>query len=115
MATEDTLPAGFEDLLPYVSWALPTQSARSDKKMQSSIEEVTAFYDAGMRDGRVMDALRHCDQYPLDDMPADARRLFHLTLSIAEVRPQVEMYGQIDPPNAVSPSRLRMTPESDAR
>ena len=33
-------------------------------------------------------------QFPLDDLPPDAQRLFLLTLSLVEVAPAVEQFGQ---------------------
>ena len=33
-------------------------------------------------------------QFPLDNLPPDAQRLFLLTLSLAEVAPAVEQFGQ---------------------
>lgn len=109
------LPAGFEDFEPFLDWALPTQTERNVKKMGCTMEQLTALYELGVRDGRVLEALRHCDQYPLDDQPQDVRNLFLITLSIAELRPQVELYKQVaPPPHATHPSKMRRFPQADA-
>ena len=113
-ATSAALPAGFEDFEPFLGWALPTQSARNEKKMSSTMEELTALYKLGVLDGRVAPALQHCDLYALDDQPQDVRNLFLILLSIAELRAQVELYKQVPPPpHAVHPSRMRRTPAAD--
>ena len=118
MTTDRTslLPAGFEAFEPFLDWALPRQTERSDKKIRSTYEEIKALYDFGMRDDHLATALRHCDQFPLSDLPPDTARLFQITLSIAEVRPNVELYGQVRSPlacDAALPSRLPPTPDYD--
>ena len=110
------LPAGFEDFEPFLDWALPRQTERSDKKVRSTYEEIKALYDFGMQDDHLGKALRHCDQFPLGDLPPDVARLFQITLSIAEVRPNVELYGQVRSPlayDAALPCRLPPTPDYD--
>ena len=110
------LPAGFEDFEPFLGWALAKQTDRAAKKMSSPFEDLKALYDFGMTDDRLVKALRHCDQFPLSELPPDAARLFQITLSMAEVRPQVELYGQVNQPfpgEDVLPSRLPPTPEYD--
>ena len=110
------LPAGFEDFEPFLDWALPRQTDRADKKMRSTFEEIKALYDFGMSDDHIITALRHCDQFPLGELPEEAARLFQITLSMAEVRCQVELYGQVDTPLAtegILPSRLPPTPDYD--
>jgi hypothetical protein len=114
--TAALLPAGFEDFEPFLVWALPRQVERSDKKMASTFEEIKALYDFAMADDHLVKALRHCDQFPLAELPPDAARLFHITLSIAEVRPNVELYGQVRSPlahDAALPSRLPPTEDYD--
>jgi hypothetical protein len=110
------LPTGFEEFEPFLGWALPRQTDRADKKMSSTFEEIKALYDFGLRDGNIAKALRHCDQFPLNELPPDAARLFQITLSMAEVRCQVEFYGQVQTPLAsegILPSRLAPTPDYD--
>jgi len=110
------LPAGFEDFEEFLDWALPTQVERSDKKMRSTFDQIQALYDLGMRGDNIARALRYCDQFPLSELPPDAAALFQITLSMAEVRPQVELYRQVHSPfpgEEVLPSRLAPTPEYD--
>ena len=110
---QEDLPDGFDDFLPFLSWALESQSARSAKKMSSTFEEIKTLYDLGMENNRVGDALAYCDRFPFDEMPPDARRLFLITLSMAEVRPQAELYGVVHADYTAHPSRLPMAIECD--
>ena len=89
---EVSLPEAFHDLEQWSAWALETEKERSDKRQASTIEELKAFYDAMF--ARTDEALSYVDQFPLDNLPPDAQRLFLLTLSLAEVAPAVEQFGQ---------------------
>jgi hypothetical protein len=40
------------------------------------------------------DIFAYLEQFPLDDLPAEAQRLFLLSLSLAEVAPAIEQFGQ---------------------
>jgi hypothetical protein len=90
---EAALPEVFQDLEPWKAWSLETEKERSDMRQASSMDELRAFYDAAL--ARVDDALSYLEQFPLESMPADARRLFLLTLSLAEVAPAIEQFGQV--------------------
>jgi hypothetical protein len=43
---------------------------------------------------RMEEMLNYLNQYPLDSMPDSARRLFNMTLSLAEVAVAVELFKQ---------------------
>ncbi len=90
---ERLLPEAFRDLEPYVaSWALATERERSAKRQTSTMAELRAFYDAVLP--RMEEILAYMARFPLDNIPDDVRRLFFLTLSLAEVAPAVELFGQ---------------------
>jgi hypothetical protein len=89
---EAALPEAFRDLEQWSAWSLATEQERSDKRQASTMGEIKAFYDAML--ARMEEVLPYLEQFPLDTMPADARRLFYLTLSLAEVAPAVELFGQ---------------------
>ncbi len=40
------LPAGFSDLERFAQWALPTSVERNKKRLGSSMDEITALYNA---------------------------------------------------------------------
>jgi hypothetical protein len=63
--------------------------------------------------GRIADALTYCDQFPLDVLPADAKRLMQILFSVAEVRPQIEEYDGVVPSAMVCPTRFLRTDEHE--
>ncbi|XXY22224.1 hypothetical protein WME88_21645 [Sorangium sp. So ce216] len=84
------LPETFRDLDPFAAtWALETERERNHRSWVRPQEELKAFYDAMLP--RLEPALEYLQRYALADMPADARRLFHMTLSLAEVTMAVEV------------------------
>ncbi len=89
---ESTLPKAFRDLEQWLPWALATEQERSNKRQTSTMAEIQAFYDALLI--RTEAILSYVEQFPLDNMPEDAQRLFCLTLSLAEVAPAIELFGQ---------------------
>jgi len=87
------LPAQFADLEPFVAdWSLAEERARNHKRLSSSMEELRAFYDAIFP--RMETILAYLQEFPSDMMPEKVRRLFFLTLSLAEIAPAVELFGQ---------------------
>ncbi len=44
--TAAVLPPEFVDLEPWAGWALPTERARYTKRLESTMDELQAFYDA---------------------------------------------------------------------
>ena len=87
------LPNPFKDLEPFASgWALATERERNRKRLSSTMEELRAFYNAVLP--RMEAILEYLNQFPPDKMPEEARRLFFLTLSLAEIAPAVELFGQ---------------------
>jgi hypothetical protein len=92
MKMDKLLPDKFRDLERFAEWALPTSVDRNRKRLASSMEEITAFYDAMVP--RAEEILSYLDQYSLDEMPQDARRLLCLALSLAEVSIAVELFHE---------------------
>jgi hypothetical protein len=92
MATPSRLPAEFADLEPYLEWDLATEPERYAKRLTSSMTEMQAFYDAAFP--RLNDVIAHCDKYPLDDLPDDARTLMHVMQSLVMVSFPVEAWKQ---------------------
>lgn len=85
-------PAPFADLEPLAAWALATENQRARKRRDSTMTEIRAFYDTILP--RMDAILDYLNPLPLDNMPEDAQRLFHLTLSLAEVATAVELFNQ---------------------
>jgi hypothetical protein len=85
------LPDGFRDLEHFAPlWALATQNERERRRRASLESERKEFYDAVVP--RLASIIEYLDRFALDAMPEDTRRLLHLTLSIAEIAPTVELY-----------------------
>ena len=90
--SEQHLPAAFQDLEPWLAWSLATERERSIKRHASTIAEIKAFYEAML--ARMDEILPYLEQFSPDDVPPETQRLFYLTLSLAEVAPAAELYGQ---------------------
>jgi hypothetical protein len=87
------LPAAFSDLEPFVeAWCLDSEPERYAKRLASSMDELTAFYDAIFP--RAEQAISYLDQFPLDALPADAHRLLKLLYSLILVSFPVEIWRQ---------------------
>lgn len=87
------LPAQFAELEHLARvWSLATETERNQRRLESSFSELQAFADALVPH---LDAIfKHLEAYPLADLPEEESRLFYLTLSLAEVAPALECYGQ---------------------
>lgn len=89
---ERHLPEQFQQLAPFLSWTLATERERTARRHASDITEIRAFYDAMV--SRLGEILTFLNQFSPEDVPADVNQLFLLTLSLAEVAPAVENFGQ---------------------
>ena len=93
MAAAKLLPAEFEDLEDFAGdWALATEPERRRKRHSTDMEATREFYERMTE--RIGDILGYLNALDLQALPADARNLLHMTLSLAEVGLAVEIYGQ---------------------
>ena len=99
------LPAGFADLEPYLDWALATERERTAKRLSSSMDDIRTFYEAMSL--RLEAVAAHLDGFPLDALPPEAARLFHLSLSLMEVANAVEMFHAPGVVNGFDVARFR--------
>jgi hypothetical protein len=91
--TEAHLPAEFSDLEPFAAtWCLPTEGERWTQRMNTSIEDMRAFYNIVFPRMKAM--LAYCDGFPLDDLPEQAERLLQLALSFVMVSFPVEVWDK---------------------
>ena len=87
------LPPAFSDLEPHAAtWCLSTEPERWARRLQSSMGEMQAFYDAFFP--RAEEAIAYCDGFPLDEMPEDAERLLQLVHSLLMVSFAIEVWRQ---------------------
>ncbi|MGJ8536857.1 MAG: hypothetical protein ACSHW2_06865 [Parasphingopyxis sp.] len=108
------LPKGFEDLVPFLDWAQPTELRRNEKRWSVTLEESRAFYDSMLNRGPAV--LEYLNQFSLADLEkqdrAAEKRLLDMCLALAEVSATIEMYE--DPqPKYVFPIQ-RFVPTHDA-
>ena len=89
---ERQLPAQFQQLEPFVNWALATERERTAKRHSTSMADIRAFYDAMA--ARLGEVLTYLNDFSEEGTPDDVKRLFILTLSLAEIAPAVENFGQ---------------------
>lgn len=86
------LPPEFADLERFSEWCLASEPERYQKRLNSSMQEMQAFYDAITP--RAEEAIAYCDKFPLDDMPDDVLNLMHLLYSMIMVSFPVECWKQ---------------------
>lgn len=92
--TEALLPEQFTELELFAeTWCLATESERYDRRMETPMAEIQAFYDAGFP--RIEEALTYCDKFPLADLPDDAARLLQLVHSVIMAAMCVEIWHQV--------------------
>jgi hypothetical protein len=92
MMAEQQLPAQFAELEPFLGWSLATERERTAKRQTSSMPEIKAYYDA-MLPG-LDEILDYLNNFSQEDVPSDVQRLFFLSMSLAEIAPAVENFGQ---------------------
>nr|MDT0664543.1 hypothetical protein [Micromonospora sp. DSM 115978] len=87
------LPEAFGDLEPFAArWCLPSEAARYAERLNSTMADMQAFYDAAF--GRVRDAMGHLDEFSLDELPEPELNLLHLVYSLVMVSLPVEVWHQ---------------------
>jgi hypothetical protein len=94
------LPAEFADLEPFADWAVPTEGARYAKRLASTMEDLQAFYDAALP--RLDAAAAYLEQFDVNDLPEDAKRLLWLGCSLVTVSFPVEVWRQPRVPDSGS-------------
>jgi len=100
-----SLPDGFESLLPYVSeWAGLDETGVVKKRLTSSIEDLKAFYDAGRP--LFPKILNYMKERPIGSLTPSENALFSLALALIEVSFTFEVYYGIIPPHLADMSKI---------
>jgi hypothetical protein len=87
-----SLPAAFASLEPFAAeWAMATQNGRQAKRLASSAADLRKFYDAMLP--HIEAVLDLADTFPVGQMSAQVEQLFFMALMLAEISPNVELYG----------------------
>ena len=90
--TTNVLPSEFADLEPFADWAIPTEKARYDKRVASTMEELQAFYDAAFP--RLEAGVEYLKGIDLDGISDEDTRLTWLFASLVTVSFPVEVWRQ---------------------
>ncbi len=93
-----TLPAEFASLEPFGGWILATERERYAKRLESSMDEMQAFYDAAFP--LLEHATAYLEQFPLDNLPEPERNLLLLMMSLVMVSFPVEVWKQARVPDS---------------
>ena len=100
------LPPDFADLEPLAAeWSLDSHWARACKRQTSTIEELRAFFEALLPRAEAVLTLLETRQ--VEDLDPGERRLYTLMLSLAEVAPAVERFGQAKVPYGFDQMRFQ--------
>ena len=106
MAAQKRLPVAFEDLEAFAeAWALAGESERRRRRQTTDMAAMKVFYERMTE--RIGDVLDYLNGLDLDALPAPARNLLHMTLSLAEVGLAVEIYKQPAVTDGLSADRFR--------
>jgi hypothetical protein len=113
MSTDGALlPEQFADLEPFArDWVRPTINERYQRRLDSTMEEMQAFYDAVLPRGDEIFA--YLDQFDYDDLPEPAVNLLWLLCSLSSASFAVDVFKQpevIDSAGAFLPVVLEPSP-----
>lgn len=87
------LPPAFEALQPFCErWCLADAKARNAARVSATMEDIRAFYDGMLP--HAPKALAHLSEKQLGALDAPDANLLKLLLSLAEIGPAVEWFGQ---------------------
>ena len=86
------LPDEFADLTSHLGWELACHQDRCRARQSATQAEIQLFYDVMMP--RMDAILQYLARFRVEDFPADIGNLFHMTLSLAEIAPAIENFGQ---------------------
>ena len=93
ISSQSLLPAGFEDLNPFLAeWNLATEQERCAKRLSMTLPQLRIFYDAILP--RMDAVMGHLAGFPADDLASlspGTRNLYHLALSYFEASHPIEL------------------------
>lgn len=91
------LPAKFADLDQFSEWIIEARIDRYHHRLDSTMDNMQAFYDACFP--RIEELITYCDQYDVDDLPDDVKKLMWLIFSLVEVSFPIECWRQARVPD----------------
>ena len=102
--TAKSLPDGFEDLAPFLVWALESERERNAKRYATAIGKIRRFHDAMA--ARAEAAIAYLDSKPPGNFSQADHALLAMLLSLAEVAPAVTFYDSPQVSGGVDPKRI---------
>lgn len=94
------LPSAFTELEPFIGWAIPTEEERYQKRLNSSMNDMQAFYDAMVI--RADDARKYLDHNNYPELSPEALRLLWMLFSLIVVSYAVDVFGRPQVPDSGS-------------
>lgn len=99
MTTDVLLPPEFADLEPWAAqWVLPTLEDRLQRRLDTPMDELQAFYDAVFP--RAEAAMAYLDPLPVHDLPEPAQNLMTLLFSLSVVSVATDVFSAQKDPNS---------------
>ena len=86
------LPSQFADLELFADWAVPTERARYEKRLASTMDELQTFYDAAF--ARFEEAAEYMKKVELDGISDEDKHLLWLYCSLVTVSFPIEVWRQ---------------------
>ena len=86
------LPPDFADLEPFAGWALPSERDRYAKRLESTMDELQAFYDVAFP--RLEGSVDYLRSIELDGISEQDQNLLWLFASLVTVSFPVEVWRQ---------------------
>lgn len=106
-------PAPFAELSRFAAFALPTEAQRMQKRLASSLAELTELYQALLP--RMEALVEHLSQWEVDRLPDEQLPLLWLGLMFMEAAVAVELFKSPDVPESLAATALRVDVEGIER
>lgn len=107
MIKKPMLPNEFNDLEVFAAeFALPTREARFQRRVESSMDQINAFYNAVTP--KLDTVISYLDRVPLSELPSTDHSLLHLMLAYVDVSRVVEIMGAPDIHSGFDAGRLHI-------
>ena len=106
------LPSEFANLAPFCAkWLRPTEAQRNEVRINSSMEEIRAFYDVAFPQ---FDAIiQHLNRFPLGDLPSAEQNLLNLMFAFVEASTPVERFNSPIVTKTFPPQRFKIHEDVD--
>ncbi|MDG2304749.1 MAG: hypothetical protein P8R42_08855 [Candidatus Binatia bacterium] len=104
----NVFPAEFADLEPYAAWAVQGETARYEKRVASTMEELQEFYDVAFT--RIDEALEYLERFEVSALSEEGKRLLWLYCALTTVAFPVEAWRQPRVPDS-GPSSINAVVE----